>query len=292
MQRIFEGLGSRFLVGSIATFILTFVLSFSYTPLLSILVFMLVAAVAAMALREYYEIAKKKGLVPREKTGVAFAIFYVGSVFFSVRAPGFELLPLAIIAIAMVSSFCAYFIEGKNPLENIAITLFGILYLAIPMGCTLKINYFFPINDLQEGRAWLIYLLIITYLTDSCGLFFGKTFGKRKLAPLISPNKTWAGAVGAFFCALLAGLLFAYCANHPLITWLPLKMGYVESLFLSGGLSILAQLGDLSESLLKRDVGVKDSSKIPGLGGMLDVIDSLIFTAPFLYLYLSFYHAS
>lgn len=292
MHKVFEGLGQRFMIGSLATLLLSSVLYFSYTPLLSILVFILVAAVTATALREYYEIAKKKGLAPREKTGIAFAIFYVAGIFFSVNAPNFDLLPLAILAVAMVSSFCAYFIGGKNPLENIAVTLFGILYLAVPMGCTLKINYFFPIDGIQEGRAWLIYLLIITYLTDSCGLFFGKTFGKRKLAPLISPNKTWAGAVGAFFCALFAGLLFAYFANRPSGVLLPLRIGYVESVLLSGGLSILAQLGDLSESLLKRDVGVKDSSKIPGLGGMLDVIDSLIFTAPFLYLYLSFYHTS
>lgn len=290
IKEAFRGLGQRFLVGGVAILLLSFVLSFSYTPFLSILVFLLVGGITAVATKEYYDIAKKKGLIPREKTGIAFSIFYIAGIFLSLRASGFDLLPQGILAAALVTTFCAYFIRGKDPLENIAVTLFGIFYLAIPLGCTLKINYFFPSHDLQDGRAWLCYLLVITYLTDSCGLFFGKAFGKSKLAPFISPSKTWAGAIGAFLSALLVSLLFAYLTHHPAYP-LPLRLGWLESVVLGAGLSVLAQIGDLSESLLKRDVGVKDSARIPGLGGVLDVIDSLIFTAPCLYLYLSFYHS-
>jgi phosphatidate cytidylyltransferase len=125
----------------------------------------------------------------------------------------------------------------------------------------------------------------MTFITNASAYFFGKSLGKNKLAPYISPKKTWEGAIGGFCIALIASMGFHVLANLP-NNPIPISLSFWESIFLGGILSFLAQLGDLAESLLKRDVGVKDSSHIPGVGGILDIVDSLVFTSPALYLYL------
>lgn len=283
----FTPLTQRFIISGITLFILFAVIYNSYLPLLAPAVPLLSMIVIGLAVKEYYQIARKKGLHPREKTGIALTILYILAIFLSARTPYLDLLPLMSLAITLVTVFSAYFVRGQDPFINVAVTLFGILYLAIPLSCVIQINYFFLPDSVQDGRWWLFYLLAITYLTDSCGLFFGKAFGRTKFAPFISPSKTWEGAIGAFFSAVLISMGFAYFANHSGYS-IPMRLSFPESLALGAFLSVLAQLGDLSESLLKRDVGVKDSSKIPGLGGMLDVVDSLVFTAPVLYLYLRY----
>lgn len=281
----FSPLTQRFIISSFSLMILSIAIYTSFSFWFAFIIPLLASLVIGIAVREYYQIAKKKGLQPREKTGIFLTIFYVVAIFLSARSPYLDLLPLMSLGITLVTVFSAYFVRGQDPFINIAVTLFGILYLAIPLGCTIQINYFFPPGALQDGRWWLVYLLAITYLTDSSGLFFGKLFGHKKLAPFISPSKTWEGAIGSFCFALLVSIGFAFLSNNHMI---PIKLTWTESILLGAFLSILAQLGDLSESLLKRDGGVKDSSKIPGLGGMLDVIDSLVFTAPLLYIYLRY----
>jgi len=280
-------LTQRLIVSGISIAIVFATIYYSFTPLFAPLIPLVAMIIIGLAVKEYYEIAKIKGLHPREKTGITLTIIIILAIYLSAQTPYLDLLPLVSLGITLITVFSAYFVRGQDPFINIAVTLFGILYLAIPLGCTIKINYFFPPDSIQDGRWWLFYLLAITYLTDSSALFVGRTFGRRKLAPFISPNKTWEGAVGGFVFALLVSIAFAYFANHP-TNPIPMHLSYTESIVLGALISILAQLGDLSESLLKRDVGVKDSSKIPGLGGMLDVIDSLVFTAPFVYLYLRY----
>jgi phosphatidate cytidylyltransferase len=278
-------LTQRLVVSGISIAIVFLTIYYSYSPLLSPIVPIVAFLVIGLATKEYYHIAKIKGLQPRVKIGLAITLLYVVSIYLSTQTSHLDLMPLICLEGSLVVVFASCFIKGKDPFENIAITLFGIVYLAIPLACTLQINYFFPPDAAQDGRWWLFYTLAITYLTDSSALFVGKSIGRTKLAPFISPNKTWEGAIGGFIFAVVASLLFSYFANQGII---PIQLSYRESILLGATLSILAQIGDLSESLLKRDVGVKDSSKIPGLGGLLDVIDSLVFTAPAVYLYLKF----
>jgi phosphatidate cytidylyltransferase len=154
--------------------------------------------------------------------------------------------------------------------------------LTLPISCALRINYFFPTHALEDGRLWLAYVLLVTKMTDIGAYFCGKIFGKNKLAPSISPKKTVEGALGGLGAALLTSLIFAFFASH----FAPFHMTFLQSIWIGITMSILAQLGDLSESLLKRDAGVKDSSHLPGLGGMLDIVDSLVFTLPLMYLLL------
>lgn len=260
---------------------------FSFTPLLGLLFPLLATAITGFAVREYYTIARAKKLSPHENIGTLLSIVIALSFFLSTQAPLFDFLPIFVLWLAVLTVFVSYFLRGEDPFINVAVTLFGIFYLTIPVGCAIQINYFFQADSSQDGRWWLFYLLAITYLSDSSALFIGKAFGRQKLAPFISPKKTWEGAIGSFAFSVLCSIVFAYFANHSTYS-IPMQITYFESIVLGAILSILAQLGDLCESLLKRDAGVKDSSKIPGIGGMLDAIDSLVFTAPLVYLFLRY----
>lgn len=146
----------------------------------------------------------------------------------------------------------------------------GAAYVGIGFGAlaALRLGY----------HSWLLILLAFlnVWVTDTAAYFVGKRFGKRHLAPHISPNKTWEGAVGGTLCAMLVCSIYMYLA---------FGMNYVAALGLAFVFTVLAQVGDLVESAFKRWAGVKDSGKIlPGHGGILDRFDSIIFTAPFILL--------
>lgn len=135
------------------------------------------------------------------------------------------------------------------------------------------------VRRLEHGLAWVFLILVISWLGDTGAYFAGRFFGKRKLYPRVSPKKTWAGAVGGVVAAALGALVVREVA--------PLGLGLAETVLLAALLCVAGILGDLSESLLKRAFSVKDSGWIlPGHGGMLDRIDSLLFVAPLLYGYL------
>lgn len=278
-------LAQRFITSGVFVAIIAFAIYHAHTPSLQWLPPVLTAAVAVIASKEYFSIATLKGLQPAKEIGMTLALLYILFLDWFGPSPKAEALPLAFLFISIAAVSGSYLRGGKDPVLSIASSVFPIPYLAIPLGCLLQIIAFFPSEAAQDGRWWLIYLLAITYITDSSALFFGKTLGRHPLAPLTSPNKTQEGAIGGFACAILCSLAFAYFAHQG---WIPMQLNYLHALGLGMILSVLAQLGDLAESLLKRDAKIKDSSKIPGLGGMLDVVDSLLFTAPLLYLYLKF----
>ena len=137
----------------------------------------------------------------------------------------------------------------------------------------------FYVYRLRQVNLYLpIILLLMIWASDTGAYFIGKTFGKKKLAPLISPKKTYAGLFGALFGAAMLALAFGRMIG----------LDAVESIAVGAGIGLLGQLGDIFESIAKRMYRVKDSSNlIPGHGGMLDRIDSLLFSAPFLYHYLA-----
>jgi len=247
---------------------------FAFIPLFRPVVLLAVAAVACYALIEYYAIAKAKGYEPLRIGGCAATAAYLVSLASPIPA-----MPQMVMLATLFFSFLYFFAAGKEPFVNLAVTFFGLLYLTLPLSTLLMILYYFPENGPQDGRLWLLYLLLVAKLTDTGAYGFGKLFGKHKLSPYISPKKTWEGAAGGLAVGVGASLLFTLLVPHFALTaW--------GGLFMGALLSLLAQLGDLAESLLKRDGKIKDSSKLPGLGGVLDIVDSLIFTAPFIYIYL------
>jgi len=276
-------LKQRLIVSSAVVAVVFLTIYFSNQPGFTPVVAAVVSVAIGLAQKEYYKLAKLKGLDPHQKTGITLSVIYVLILSFTARSSLAAILPLFFLPFSLIAIFIRSCFRGHDPLINIAVTMFGILYLSIPLGSLIQINNCFSKDSLQDGRWWLFYLLALTYITDSAAYFFGKMFGSIKFAPKISPKKTWEGAVGGFVAALLISLGFALLANNGQI---PLRISYTQSALLGALVSILAQLGDLAESLIKRDAGLKDSSNIPGLGGALDVIDSLIFAAPLVYFYL------
>lgn len=136
---------------------------------------------------------------------------------------------------------------------------------------------------LDAGRNWVFFALFTTFGSDTIAFFVGRALGRHRLAPSISPNKTWEGAIGGVFGAIIISLLFT------LTTPLNLPINYGQAVLLGLLVSVFGQFGDLVESLLKRNVGVKESGKMmPGHGGFLDRMDSVVFAGIVVYLYCIF----
>lgn len=171
---------------------------------------------------------------------------------------------------------------GERPLERVVYSIFGLMYIPWLLGYFLMLRQT-PNEDF--GYGYLLLPLIASFATDTGGFFFGKFFGRRKLAPEISPAKTVEGAVGG----LIFSFIFVFWVGSILerYNYIP-KTNIYDTLLFSLLVSSAAQLGDLAESLLKRSVGAKDSGRfLPGHGGLLDRLDSVLFAVPVTYLYLN-----
>jgi phosphatidate cytidylyltransferase len=174
---------------------------------------------------------------------------------------------------------------GK-PLVSLALTITGIIYPAL-------VTYMYPIRyhdyvvDARAGTALVMLPIALTWATDTGAYFFGRTFGKHKLIPSVSPAKTIEGAVGGVVVAVLFAWVYVLFALKPLAQLSMLPVGLTVFAIL---ISVVAQTGDLAESLFKRDAGVKDSSRLlPGHGGILDRFDSLLFVLPVAYVLLGYF---
>jgi phosphatidate cytidylyltransferase len=213
---------------------------------------------------------EKKEYAPSITYALPLSFLYIIS-----TAAALTALTQTLFFIAITSFFLAYFSSKEKSLENIAITTLGFIYIPLPLSCIIHIVYLSPENS---GVLWCAYLFAVTKLTDTGAFFIGKSLGRKPLALNLSPSKSIEGAIGG----TIAGTLVSYAFFHFQIV----PISALQSIFLGVLLSTTAQLGDLAESLIKRDANVKDSNKIPGLGGVLDTFDSLIPTAPILYLFL------
>lgn len=173
---------------------------------------------------------------------------------------------------------------GGRPLESVAVTVFGALYAGgmLAFGYALRHHRF--IIEPAAGTALVMFPVILTWASDIGAYFVGRALGRAKLMPSVSPGKTRAGAVGALVVTM--GVAYAYNL-HVLRPWAQLALAPWTALIFGVLVSIAAQVGDLAESLLKREAGVKDSSHLlPGHGGVLDRLDSLYFVLPLAYLVL------
>lgn len=279
--RMSHSLTQRLLIGGACAFALFMTILYSHHAFFKPIFVLLTLAVMAAALREYYQLARHKGFSPSEGSAIAISAIYALMTVLSAHHKAWEMAPNVTLLFLFLVLFLIFFRQQESALGNMAITLFGIIYLTIPLSCVLSINYFFPENAKEEGRLFLAYVLLVTKMTDIAAYFSGKLWGKVKLAPLISPKKTIEGAIGGIVGAVVSSALFQLLASYSAF-----PLSFFQALTLGFGIAILAELGDLSESLLKRDAGVKNSSHLPGLGGVLDMVDSLIFTLPFIYLFL------
>ncbi len=227
--------------------------------------FLVVEAFILVGLNEFFSLAEQKGLIIHRGVGLFFGGLLPFTSYFSLQPT----IPL----MACVALFIFLF-NRRSPdrtITSVAVSVFGIVYVAWFFAYLLKIK------TVHEGAWWVFYSILIVKGGDAAAYFVGKKFGKTKLLEHVSPKKSIEGAVGQMVATIALSLL-----SH-----LYLHVSFFHLFILGTLVGLLALLGDLAESLIKRDAGAKDSGNIPGLGGMLDVMDSLLFTVPFVYFYLT-----
>lgn len=278
----------RFLMSTISIVALFVLLLFAYQAFFQYFVALATAGLTAIAIWEYEQFAKVKGGQMISSASMAISGSVVLAFFISAKWPLFGPAPLIVFFIGFLILFALHFKKNDGAIVDLAVSSFGLLYIAVPMGMILGILYLPTGLFHEDGRWWIAYLILVTKITDVGAYFAGSLWGKRKLAPRISPGKTVEGALFGLFCALAASIGFYFLSISANIALGSLTL--VQAIVLGFVLGVTGQFGDLSESLLKRDANKKDSNALPGLGGVLDSIDSLLFTSPIIYLYLKHVH--
>ncbi len=282
-MKLMSNFQQRVVVGILSTLAMFSAIYLSMSSYFSFFFILLIGAIITMALWEFYALAKNKNYQPLGTYAIICSVIYLAITYYSTQHSSYPLLSQLTLLLTMIGAFAYFFDKGENALLNIAITLFGLVYLTLPLTGMIQINYFFPAESFQDGRLWLTYLLLVTKMTDVGAYIVGKKFGRHKMAPYISPSKTIEGSFGGLLTAIVISLAFCYITHQ---FSLPFNLSLTHGLYLGALIGITAQFGDLAESLLKRDCNVKDSNQLPGLGGFLDTADSLIFTVPLLYFYM------
>lgn len=275
-------LSRRFCVSIIAFALVAFLVAYSQNPVVQVLLLLVVMATVCVGVWEYARLAKAKGVraSPRLMVVVAAAVVLA----FYISLYSFPQMLLFALLLSLLVFFIHHFNEVQNALVSVAVEFFGIAYVAVPLSLMLGILY--PQGVVQEGRWWLLYLIVVTKITDIGAYFVGRLWGKHMLSSL-SPKKTVEGALSGFSCAILASVGFHFLAEHYGAGHFHLPL--IASIWLGALLGIVGQIGDLAESLLKRDAVVKDSNHLPGLGGVLDMVDSLLVTTPIVYFFVHMY---
>ncbi|HOW59272.1 MAG TPA: phosphatidate cytidylyltransferase [Candidatus Omnitrophota bacterium] len=227
--------------------------------------FLVIEAFILLGLNEFFSLAEQKGLIIHR----GFGLFFGAILPFS----GYSSMQPTVLLMVCVALFIFLF-HRRSPdrtITSVSVSVFGIIYVSW------FFSYLIKIKLLPEGSAWVFYTLLLVKAGDAAAYFIGKKFGKTKLLEHVSPKKSMEGAVGQ----MLATILLSVCSG------VYLNVSVIHLLILGVLVGALSLLGDLAESLIKRDAGVKDSGAIPGLGGMLDIMDSLLFTVPCVYFYLT-----
>lgn len=250
----------------------------------------LICVFGLVALWEFYRMLDHKGLPNFKIVGmICGAIMLAGSFYYfsrmgPARSYDFEIAVLLFFLLMMFTRQMFARLRDDEPLQAMAYTLFGLLYVLWLFNFMTKIVYLPPRSSagLVTGQFYCLYLIVVTKFSDMGAYLTGMAIGKHPLIPHISPKKTWEGFFGALGLSLLASLgLFALMPGHlSMLTW-------THATILGLLLGFAAVIGDLAESIIKRSTGVKDSGNfLPGIGGALDLVDSLLFTAPLLFFYL------
>jgi phosphatidate cytidylyltransferase len=230
---------------------------------------LLIAAVALLGAIEFYRLATHGGWQPSVVLGVAFTLFFIADAYFAEPRATEILIPAAV---ALPLLWLLLRSRGEKTLANWLWTVGGIFYIGWMLG------HFIPLRELEQGRDWVILALFTTFAADSGAYLFGRAWGRHLMVPKISPGKTWEGT----FAGIIAGIAAAVALNAIL----GLPVSYWQVSILGFLIAAVAFAGDLVESMLKRKAGVKDAGRlIPGHGGILDRLDSVVFTVVLVYYY-------
>lgn len=236
------------------------------------------SVLAALAAWEFYRMARETGALPLEPAGIALAALLPIAVH-AQRLGVYTLSLTAIVCMILVLFASTIWLRGPTgkPVSAVAITVFGILYAGL-FAYIYALRYHDYAVGAGAGTVLVFFPVLITWATDVGAYAFGRSFGKKKLIPSVSPGKTVEGAVGGLGLAVVICLLYV---RFILMPYAQLGLTIQGAVLFAIVVSVAAQTGDLAESLLKREAGVKDSSRIlPGHGGILDRFDSLLFVMP------------
>ena len=242
----------------------------------------LVVLVALVGLREFYDLAQGQGLQPYRWLGIVVTAATVLAMAAPFAPPAAFVAPW--LAAVLIAGLLAVLIRALAHPERMAAslgdagaTLLGVAYLGLLMGTTGAVRLW--------GSIWLIFLLATVWLGDTAAYYAGRRWGRRRLAPRVSPKKSWEGSVASLVAAFAVGWSFGHWLFSPGYIAGALGFGVLAAL-----MNLAAQAGDLVESLFKRGAQVKDSGELlPGHGGMLDRIDAMLCAAPVLWYYLAYF---
>lgn len=229
-----------------------------------------IAAIVAAAMVEYNAMVFSGGGPAEKSLSIIIALLVVAAAW----SAGTSLV-LATVTLSLLGLLSLSLLKGEeqgSSLKTVMSIVFGILYIAVMM------SFFILIRCGEEGRVWVFFLIVMAFSTDVFAFYTGRTWGRRKLLPSVSAGKTVEGSLGGTAGCVAACVIYSVLFLPDLWPGHAIAMGFMGS--------ILGQLGDLSESALKRASNIKDSgSLVPGHGGILDRLDSFLFMAPFLYYY-------
>jgi phosphatidate cytidylyltransferase len=260
----------RWLTGIIALPVLIYLIGFGQRWIFYVLIYL----VSLAGLFEFHKMMGPGLPVSVKCFGylLSFALFlfiYEGDIYYLV---GF--IPILAFVPMTLFLFSANSTRHRSA-RDIGKALLGPVYICLPLSMLIMIDRY------PQGNMWIFFLLAVIFASDTGAFYCGRLFGKHKLYEAISPGKTWEGAIGGVLSSVFVALWFLHL----------LRLHRIDPgiLFIVIALSAVGQIGDLSESMLKRSCGVKDSSRIlPGHGGILDRIDGLLFAIPVFYMYLRF----
>ena len=240
------------------------------------------ALLGVLGAREVYDLARRRQIDPLDGIGLTAAAAIPLATYWAKGSEARWAEPALFVGAVWLMAALTFALRARGPLDRplpaVAITVFGALYASALPSFLIAIRHGANAGIKSWPLAALVLMpLVLTWICDTAAMAAGSIIGGRKLAPVLSPNKTWAGAIGGFTAAVLA----AVALGDWIMPRLGLQLGLLQLVVVGGVVGIVAQLGDVAESLLKREAGVKDSSKlIPGHGGVLDRLDSLYFVIP------------
>ncbi len=238
--------------------------------------------VALLALNEFFHLLNtgKKINVQAVTGSLALILMYSSIALVSLDYTGKQMLLLNLL-IPVFIFISELYKKNESPIQNIALTLLGIIYIGLPLAL---LNMFFnpELSTGQYDPGLLLGFFIIIWAYDSFAYLTGMLLGKHRLFPRISPKKSWEGTIGGFIFGLLASFILSkFFIEFDLINWM----------IIASIIMIFGTFGDLSESMLKRSLKIKDSGKIlPGHGGLLDRFDAVLLAAPAVFVYLNLIH--
>jgi phosphatidate cytidylyltransferase len=279
----------RRLISSVILWTIVLLAIFSPSKIVSDYFFLVVMLLLAGAgLIEFYDMARKIGLVCFKGWGIFGGLLLMTSTFLylsgviatDVRPAEANDFETGFLIMFVLGLCVRQFVSRSNTkgILAISVTLFGLMYVPWLLNFIQKINFYPEF----QGRYYVLYFILVTKFSDLGAYVTGSLFGKHKMIPRISPGKTWEGFAGAIVISTAVSVVYAKLAHNHLA-----GMNTMHAIILGMILSTAAVVGDLIESIFKREAGLKDSGRLfPGIGGILDLMDSLLFNAPLMYLYL------